>query len=144
MKKVFTIIIVMALSLALGGIAFADQQNPNDGLIKPAPGPNLPCKAPGKPTLLEPFDGQTGLPTSVLFDWGDVPGATSYCVYIAKKTTIGPLECGKQTCNKTTESRWVNNPPFIPGTPVTRWWCVQAINSCGKGPLSSVWKFTAQ
>jgi len=135
MKKVFTIIIVMALSLALGGIAFAQILNPNDPVSnKPFPSP---CKTPGKPTLLEPFDGKTGLPTTVLFDWGDVAGAKSYCVYI--KTEIDPLECGKQTCNKTTESRWVNT--FTPGT---RWWCVQAINSCGKGPLSSVRKFTTQ
>jgi len=140
MKKVFTIIIVMALSLALGGIAFAEQQNQNDpGSPKPF------CKAPGKPTLLAPSDGKTGLPTSVLFDWDDVPGATSYCVYIKTKTNpLEAVECGKQTCNKTTESRWVNNPPFMPGTPRLRWWCVQAINSCGKGPLSSVLKFTSQ
>jgi len=134
MKKVFTIIIVMALSLALGGIAFAEQNQNVPGSPKP-----LPCKTPGKPTLLAPSDGKTGLPTSVLFDWDDVPGATSYCVYI--KTKIDPLECGKQTCNKTTESRWVNNPPFMPGA---RGWCVQAINHCGKSPLSSVWKFTTQ
>jgi len=139
MKKVFTIIIVMALSLALGGIAFAEQQNQN---VPGSPTPPIPspCTPPGKPTLLAPSDGKTGLPTSVLFDWDDVPGATSYCVYI-KTNNLNLLDYGKQTCNKTTESRWVNNPPFMPGT---RGWCVQAINRCGKSPLSSVWKFTTQ
>lgn len=86
---------------------------------------------PETPLAPHPAHGSTVLTVPLVLDWGDVPGASSYNVY---------LNGGRVAANLYASS-WTINVPL--GASGTHTWRVEAVNHCGStfGPL---WRFIVQ
>jgi hypothetical protein len=95
------------------------------------------CAPPGgAPTLLSPSNGATDVSSTPLLSWSDVAEATSYTVQV----------CGNSNCSNIIASASVASSPWTVSSslnPVTQyWWRVNAGDSCGAGPWSSIWSFS--
>jgi hypothetical protein len=94
------------------------------------------CVTPGTPSLVVPYDGQTGLNTTPILYWSDVSGATSYYVEVCRDSDCSSV-VGSASVNS---SKWMVSPALYQGRQY--YWRVKADSSCGSGSWSSVWSFT--
>jgi hypothetical protein len=96
-----------------------------------------PPPTPAAPTLLSPADGAT-VAQPVIFDWNDVPNATSYELQVDNSSTIASPFVANLIVSVSQAT--------IGGLPAQRlWWRVRARNSAGVfGPFSATRRFTAQ
>ena len=94
------------------------------------------CATPSTPSLVVPYDGQTGLTTTPTLYWSDVSGATSYYVQVCSDSGCSSVVGSARVYS----SQWKVSPALYQGT--RYYWRVKADSSCGSGSWSSVWSFT--
>ncbi len=90
---------------------------------------------PSAPSPSSPSNGSSTCDTTPYFDWSSVSGATSYRIQVDNNSSFSSPEIDTTT----------SNSYYTPGTPLslgTYYWQVQASNSCGDSPWSSVWSVT--
>jgi photosystem II stability/assembly factor-like uncharacterized protein len=89
------------------------------------------------PALLAPHNGDTDISTIVTLDWNDVPFDSTYRIQISTDstfaTTVVNLSPLFQSQYTTQGGQLQNNTIYF--------WRVNATNSSGTGPYSSVWHF---
>jgi hypothetical protein len=100
------------------------------------PQPITVCSPPAAPSLSSPANGATGVSTTLVLDWGDVSGATSYDVQVCSNNTCSTVV----TSANVATSQWTVSPALAQGT--LYYWRVKANNSCGSGPWTSIRNFT--
>jgi hypothetical protein len=94
------------------------------------------CATPGTPSLVVPYNGQTGVSTNLTLDWSDVSGATLYDVEVCRDIGCSSV-VGSASVNS---SEWTVSPTLYQGRQY--YWRARARNSCGFGSWSSVWSFS--
>jgi hypothetical protein len=94
------------------------------------------CATPGTPSLVVPYNGQTGVSTSLTLDWSDVSGATSYDVEVCRDIGCSSVVGSARVYS----SQWTVSPALYLGRQY--YWRARARNSCGFGSWSSVWSFS--
>jgi hypothetical protein len=100
---------------------------------------NFSCIPVGIPSLLSPANGATGISTTTLLDWSDVPGAAFYEVQVCADSA-----CGTVVRSQTglTASQWTVSPALAFGT--TYYWRVRAASACTTGAWTVSWNFMTQ
>ncbi|MEJ5165432.1 MAG: choice-of-anchor J domain-containing protein, partial [Thermoanaerobaculia bacterium] len=92
------------------------------------------CPPPGAFNLISPPNGATNVPTTILLDWQDSAGATSYNLYFGTSPTP-PLYQSGITQSQFNVSGLANS--------TTYYWYVEAVNVCGT-TTSSIFSFTTE
>jgi hypothetical protein len=93
--------------------------------------------APAAPTLLLPPNNSTGVSTTVMLDWNDVPTAASYKVQVSLSNTFTSLVIDHDS----TASSYSIPAGTLSGN-TQYFWRVNAWNIGGTGPWSVTWNFT--
>lgn len=92
---------------------------------------------PTAPVLISPANGSTGLTLTPTFIWYSINNVTSYKIEISLTSGFSSiLDSANVTTNQYTMAFGKLNPS------TTYYWRVNATNSNGTGPYSSVWSFT--
>jgi hypothetical protein len=95
-------------------------------ITKPCPVP-----VPAAPIKVSPTSGATGLSTTPLLDWTDVPNATSYLVEVSTSSTFATIARSATV----TTSQWTPSTALDYST--IYYWRVRAKNACGYSPWSA-------
>ncbi len=93
------------------------------------------CPTPPTPSLSVPANGSSTCDTTPTFSWGSVSEATPYRIQVGDDSSFSSPEIDTTTSN-------TNHTPGSALSPGTYYWQVQASNSCGDSPWSSVWSVT--
>lgn len=92
---------------------------------------------PAAPTLTSPANNSTGNLLSLLFDWNDISGASSYHLQISNSVSFASilLDTGSLSTSQFNLTGNILNPLTI------YYWRVNAVNIAGSGSFSSVFNF---
>ncbi len=93
------------------------------------------CPTPPTPSLSVPANSSSTCDTTPTFSWGSASGATSYRIQVDDDSSLSSPEIDTTTPN-------ANHTPWSALSPGTYYWQVQAFNSCGDSPWSSIWSVT--
>jgi N-acetylneuraminic acid mutarotase len=90
------------------------------------------------PSLISPVNGSIGVSLIPLLDWNDASGAISYRIQISSDSTFATIQW--DTSGITVSQAQVPAEKLTLSTKY--YWRVNATNSVGSGPWSTIWNFT--
>jgi hypothetical protein len=93
---------------------------------------------PPSPSLVSPANGVSGISTTPTFIWNVTPGAVNYHLQVASDANFQSLAIDEYGI---TGTQYVTPSGFLSGQQIY-YWRVQASNTGGFGPYSSIWNFT--
>lgn len=93
---------------------------------------------PTSPSLVSPVNGTTNVTTTPTFVWNVVSGAVSYHLQVSTNESFQSLSIDEYGI---TGTQFVTSSGSLSGQQVY-YWRVQAANTGGSGPYSSIWHFT--